>query len=64
MLSTLNIPCDGKQCGQGRHVGGGNYICPHRNLKVLHPEICQDQACLAFDCCSNQKMGSIKFSFS
>lgn len=31
--------CDGKICGLGRHVGGGNYICPHNNLKVKRPDL-------------------------
>jgi hypothetical protein len=42
MLSTLNIQCDGKRCGQGKHVGAGSYICPHKNLKILYPDICNE----------------------
>src|SRR5436853_304422 len=41
MLSTLNIPCDGRICGQGRRVGN-KYVCPHNNLLVFHPEICNE----------------------
>lgn len=34
--------CDGKICGQGRHISGGKYICPHNNLKVLYPDLCKE----------------------
>jgi len=29
-------------CGQGRHVGGGHYICSHNNLQVMHPVLCEE----------------------
>lgn len=42
MLSTLNIQCDGKICGQGRHVAAGKYLCPHNSLKILYPGLCEE----------------------
>lgn len=39
---TKMKPCDGKSCGEGKHVGGGYYLCPHRNLLILHPELSEE----------------------
>jgi hypothetical protein len=31
--------CDGQCCKSRKHVGGGNFICIHKNLKIEHPEL-------------------------
>ena len=31
--------CEEKKCPSRKHVGGGNYICKHDNLKVRFPEL-------------------------
>src|SRR5438270_13692144 len=36
------IKCDGKICGSGKHAGGKSYLCPHNNLFVLYPELCEE----------------------
>ena len=40
MLEILS--CDGKSCRKGKHVNGGKYLCPHNNLFVLHPKLCEE----------------------
>jgi len=42
MISTLThtyANCNGRDCGMGKHVNAGNYICPHNNLKVKCPDL-------------------------
>jgi len=34
--------CDGKQCGQGQHVSGGRYVCPHNNLAAMRPDLMKE----------------------
>ncbi len=34
--------CNGKKCGKGHYVGGGHYVCPHNNLLVLCPTLCEE----------------------
>lgn len=36
------MSCDGKKCGQGKHIGAGRYLCPHSSLKALHPTLCEE----------------------
>ena len=31
--------CDGKKCGQGIHVSRGSYLCQHKNLGILFPNL-------------------------
>jgi len=33
------IKCDGKQCGLGKHLSGGRYVCPHNNLAAKFPNL-------------------------
>ena len=34
--------CDGKMCKEGKHAGGGHYVCPHNNLAIRYPEIARE----------------------
>lgn len=34
--------CDGRSCGQGKHIGGGKYLCPHNNLASLRPDLAEE----------------------
>ena len=31
--------CDSKYCSEGKHVGGGSYVCPHNNLAIWRPDL-------------------------
>src|SRR5205085_4503570 len=42
IINGREVLCDGKICGKGRHAGGGSYICPHYNLKVLNPKLARE----------------------
>jgi len=37
----MKILCGDKLCGKGR-FSHGSYLCPHNNLSVLYPDLCQE----------------------
>ena len=41
-ITSLLSDCDGKKCGQGRHVASGHYVCPHNNLAVKCPDLMKE----------------------
>lgn len=34
--------CVGKECGQGKVLSGGKFVCPHNNLAVKYPELIEE----------------------
>lgn len=34
--------CNGRSCQQGKHIGGGKYLCPHNNLASLRPDLVKE----------------------
>ena len=38
------LECDSKACLMGRRYNTRSYVCPHNNLLINHPELCEDQA--------------------
>lgn len=41
-ISSLYIDCDGKQCGFGRKIFGGRYLCSHNNLAAKKPYLAKE----------------------